>query len=127
MGSPMLRYAFGAIIAAASLFAGAASAADLPLKAPAVTPPPIVTWTGFYAGLNAGGNWGRSSQSEDVTSTGAFFGPTCFPPTNACQINVVDVRNAGSQRLNTSGFIGGGQVGYNWQTGAAVFGIEADL
>lgn len=122
----MDKHTFAAAIAAI-LFAGGASAADLAVKAPAVTPPPVVTWTGFYGGFNAGGDWGRSNQSEDVTSVGSFFGAGCFPPANTCFVNVVDVRNAGAQRLNTSGFVGGGQVGYNWQTGALVLGIETDI
>jgi opacity protein-like surface antigen len=43
-----------------------ASAADLPRKAPAYIPlsPPILSWTGWYAGLNAGGMW--SNQDVDT-------------------------------------------------------------
>jgi outer membrane immunogenic protein len=77
-----------------------ASAADL---APRYTKaPPMIAavydWTGFYIGVNGGGGWGRDRFS---TTTGA-----------------VDV--------NTSGGLAGGQVGYNWQTGAWVLGLEAD-
>jgi len=115
-----------AAAAVSILFTDAASAADLPATY-TKAPPPILTWAGFYAGINAGGNWGTSSESLDVTSRGAFFGPSCFPPVSGCGVNVVDVRNAGLQKLNTSGFTGGSQVGYNWQTGATVFGVEADF
>jgi len=107
---------------------GAASAADMAVKArPLPPPPPILTWAGFYGGINLGGNWGTSDETLDVTSAGSFFGAVCFPPTNACTVNVVDVRRAGAQGFDTSGFTGGGQIGYNWQAGAAVFGIEADF
>jgi len=84
----------------------AASAADLALKAPA--PPPIVDeWTGWYAGLNLGGSWGRSS----TTYTGTGFG---FVPFTS------------SQHLD--GVLGGGQIGYNWQFNRSwVIGVEADI
>lgn len=47
---------------ALSVAAGSAIAADLPSrKAPVVPPPPPPMWTGFYAGLNAGGIFGNNS------------------------------------------------------------------
>jgi outer membrane immunogenic protein len=120
------------LILAAALIAAstaAASAADLPLKAPApVMAAPLPSWAGFYAGGNVGGDWGTSRTSLDVTSSGDFFTfPICLPPANGCQVNVVDVRNAGAQRLHPSGFTGGVQAGYNWQAGAVVYGVEADF
>ena len=36
---------------------GLTFAADLPLKAPPPAVAPVITWTGFYIGLNAGGTW----------------------------------------------------------------------
>lgn len=104
--------------AAALTVAGAisAQAADLPTRkeapAPIFVPPPF-TWTGFYIGGNAGGIWntGNTAITAAFPSTGVFLNQ--FIP----------------GRLNTgeSGFIGGGQVGYNWQTGAFVLGAEADF
>jgi outer membrane immunogenic protein len=81
-----------------------ASAADLALKAP--PPPPVVDeWTGWYAGLNLGGSWGRSS----TTYTGVGFVPFTT-----------------SQHMD--GVLGGGQVGYNWQFNRSwVLGLEADI
>ena len=42
---------------ATALLTGAAAAADLPARVappPVFTPVPVFTWTGFYAGFNAG-------------------------------------------------------------------------
>jgi outer membrane immunogenic protein len=85
-----------------------ASAADLPRKAPAYVPPAPLpyNWTGFYVGLNAGGSWGRQTNSLESAITGA----TLFSNSN-----------------HIDGFIGGGQIGYNWQVNQWVFGIEADF
>src|SRR5437588_4561581 len=87
--------------------AAPAGAADLPVrpvyKAPVIAPV-LYNWTGFYLGLNAGYSWGRSA--TDFTVAGVPFGSS-------------------SRDLN--GWVGGGQIGYNWQTGQWVFGLEADL
>src|ERR1700752_3841345 len=50
---------------------GAASAADLPLKAP---PMPVVTvynWTGCYVGGNIGGKWARTGDVVNIGPTAA--------------------------------------------------------
>jgi outer membrane immunogenic protein len=93
----------GAMLASFAVIQSA-SAADLALKAP--PPPPVVDeWTGWYAGLNLGGSWGRSS----TTYTGVGFAPF-----------------ATSQ--NMDGVLGGGQFGYNWQFNRSwVLGVEADI
>lgn len=79
-----------------------AIAADLPMPTKAyrqyTSPEPVMTWTGFYVGANAGYGW---ATVKDVT--------------------------AGASSSNLNGFIGGGQLGYNLQTGSFVFGVEADL
>ncbi len=49
----MKRIALGTLSVFA--LAGAASAADMPLKAPLVAPPPAFSWTGCYIGGNVGG------------------------------------------------------------------------
>lgn len=86
-----------ALMAATILSVGAASAADLPTKASMYSPAPVFSWAGFYVGLNAGYGWASTS------ITGA----------------------TGSSNLN--GFVGGGQIGYNWQLGALVLGLEGDF
>lgn len=112
----MKKLAFAVSIFALS--AAAASAADLApryVKAPATVVNPAYNWTGFYVGLNAGGAWGR----DDIGSTTFVNG--FFPVDNAA------VTAATNGRLNSSGFTGGGQAGYNYQTGNFVLGVEADF
>ena len=85
-----------AISVAAVTAAGSAAAADLPRgSAPYYYPPTpsIYNWTGFYAGLNLGYEWGKVANSS----------------------------------IDPSGVAGGGQLGFNWQTGPFVFGAETDI
>jgi len=93
-----------------------AAAADLPTKAPILKAPPDVwSWTGFYIGGNLGYSWGRSE--TDVTYFNPVTGLPIVPP--AGSITSVD--------FNLNGGVGGGQIGYNYQTGNWVWGIEADI
>ena len=92
--------------AALSLIAlgSAAAAADLP---PAPQLPPLEaqpTWTGFYAGLNVGGAFGSSRNAFTIAGFGL---PTFSTP--------------------LQGVVGGGEAGYNWQTGPWVLGLEANF
>jgi len=110
------RWLMGAAAVLAVAEAVAAQAADLPTRkeapAPVFVPPPF-TWTGFYVGVNAGGVWGSGSRSATLIAPGEnVFLSNYFP---------------GGIGNNQSGFIGGGQAGYNWQSGAAVFGVETDF
>jgi outer membrane immunogenic protein len=91
----------------------AALAADMPVKAPLAVLP---SWTGFYAGLNAGYGSGRSDTSVTTNAAEAVFvGPLPFAP------------NPVPGTLRPSGLIGGGQIGYNHQFGNMVAGLETDL
>ena len=105
-----------AIAALTAAGAVAAQAADLPTRkeapAPVFVPPPF-TWTGFYIGLNAGGiiTSGSRNATLVVPSSGVWLS-NYFP------------NGIGNGQ---SGFIGGGQAGYNWQTGAFVLGIVTDF
>ncbi len=111
---------------ALAVSAGTALAADLPShKAPPyIPPPPPPLWTGFYVGLNAGGTFGGSDTS---TISG---GPVAVFNNTAASFNAISavgsIANA-SVPVSNSGFIGGGQVGYNFQTNNLVWGIEADI
>ena len=112
------------------LTAGSALAADLPSrKGPPMLPPPPPPpmWTGFYVGLNAGYTFGNSNS----ITTGAFptFGNAGLgcgligqcPSSAALSANSVI-------SANNDGFIGGGQIGYNWQFyNNFLVGVEADI
>lgn len=97
----MKKYLLASVAALGLIAAGAASAADLPSrKGPVAAPvymPPAFTWTGFYVGANAGYGWGN--------------------------VNANGFANVG----DLDGFVGGGQVGYNYQMGQFVVGAEADF
>jgi outer membrane immunogenic protein len=111
-----------------ALSAGSAIAADLPSRkgpAPAFVPPPPM-WTGFYVGLNAGGTW---SESNNIT-VGSV--PTLFTPVQNTApffaANYASLTSGVIPVSSSGGFIGGGQIGYNWQfSNAFVAGIEADI
>ena len=96
------KIALGALLALA--FAAPASSADMrmPMKAPPPVMAPIFTWTGFYIGGNIGGAWTSNRIWED--RFGAEWG-----------------------RSSDARFIGGGQIGYNWQFNQFVLGIEGDI
>jgi outer membrane immunogenic protein len=104
------------LAAAAALTASAALAADLPSRRAAPAPyasVPAFTWTGFYAGLNAGAAFDNSSRS---LAYGPGFG------------SLADTTVSGFKRSSDEvSFTGGGQVGYNRQFGSIVAGLEADL
>jgi outer membrane immunogenic protein len=100
---------------------GTAFAADMPLKAKAPPPAPVWNWTGFYIGSNVGGIW--NDTRDDVDPTGCFLNAACIGAANVA----LNPLRSDSVRLNGSGFTGGGQAGFNWQSGKFVGGIEADI
>ena len=82
-----------------------ATAASPIFKAPIAPPPPTWLWTGFYLGLHIGGAAGTANFADP-------FGPSIYGGT-----------------VRTPGFLGGGQIGFNWQVPNSpwVFGIQADI
>ena len=90
--------------AIAGLMTQAALAADMARPAPRAAYPVkapearLFDWTGFYAGLNGGYGWGDSK----------FTG-------------------AGNANTSPEGAILGGTIGYNYQWGQTVFGVESDI
>jgi outer membrane immunogenic protein len=99
--------ALRSLIMTAALMTGicAAQAADLPqraptpYRAPAVVAVPVYNWTGFYIGANGGYGWaGASASSGGLTVDGG----------------------------DLKGPFAGGQIGFNYQSGMFVFGIEVD-
>jgi outer membrane immunogenic protein len=104
--SAMIRPASKGALVALLIAPAAAYAADIPskmpTKAPIIAPVPYYNWTGLYVGLNGGGGWGWS---KDTDST----------------------RGIMTRDFPTSGALFGGTVGYNYQVGSAVLGLEGDL
>jgi outer membrane immunogenic protein len=96
------------IVAAVMLtVGGVANAADFPTM-PVKAPTPYLRgydWTGLYIGVNAGGGWSNATSEFGVAGAAPF----------------ASVDNS------LLGAVGGVQAGYNWQSGPAVFGIEADF
>src|SRR3954470_8439400 len=90
-------------VALLSLTAGA-FAADLPSRrapAPMIAAVPLFTWTGFYVGVNAGYGWNNNDHTV-VTPAGTVLAVT---------------------GQDDGGFVGGAQVGYNYQFGSFVVGV----
>jgi outer membrane immunogenic protein len=88
-----------------------ALAADLGVytKAPAVASP-IYDWTGVYFGAFGGGGFGNHNIDNGSAAGGNVNGVTNFAANYASQ-----------------GGLGGGEIGYNWQSGNIVFGVEGDV
>jgi outer membrane immunogenic protein len=110
-----------------ALTTGASLAADLPSrKEPLLPPPPPPPmWTGIYAGLNAGYGFGTNSNTQSI-GAGALADIVGVPGFEIPGTAGLALSGTGSQ--NQSGFIGGGQIGYNYQWGQnIVIGIEADM
>jgi outer membrane immunogenic protein len=87
--------------------AAPAVAADLPARTYKAPPPvvvmPVYDWTGFYIGGNGG--WGESRNCWGIVPlTGTILADGC---------------------VSKSGGLLGGQIGYRWQTGPMVIGLEA--
>ncbi|MGO8942926.1 MAG: outer membrane protein [Syntrophobacteraceae bacterium] len=72
---------------------------------------PSFNWTGPYLGLHFGYGWGTADDTNfawlPAFERASFPSSTLSPAPN--------------------GFVGGAQVGYNWQCGCFVYGIEADF
>jgi outer membrane immunogenic protein len=102
----MTKMLLGTTMLAGLLIAGAAQAADMPLKAPQQRAVDTFSWTGFYIGGHAGGAWG-TIESEIPLGGGAVF------PVSSHTVN---------------GFVAGGQAGFNYQVNPwLVFGVEGQF
>lgn len=94
-----------------SISAGSAHAGDAGKPAAGT-----YNWTGFYAGVTAGGAWGQYDPRTSTVGDGYM---------NAAQAAAVTA--SGSQTIKPSGFAAGIEGGYNWQFGNLLLGLEADL
>ena len=82
--------------------------ADLPTysKAPSIAAP-VYDWSGFYVGGFGGGGYGNHNVNNALGPNTPFADYTA--------------------NYSSTGAVAGGEVGYNWQSGAFVFGLESDL
>jgi outer membrane immunogenic protein len=107
-GALLMKKLALATVAISALLTGAASAADMAArpytKAPVVAA--VYDWTGFYVGVNGG--WGTSRNCWTNT---AVLGVVLPPASEGCH--------------DADGGTVGGQIGYRWQSGSWVFGLEA--
>jgi outer membrane immunogenic protein len=98
-----------------------ANAADMPLKAP---PQPVTAdynWAGFYVGVSGGYGW---SQGGDIGLASVGIPAPASLPVIATGAASAIPTGLGTQ---ANGFIGGAEIGYNYQWHQWVWGIEADL
>lgn len=114
-GFSMIRRIIFASVGVIAL-TSAASAADMYVPGPAGGPGGYkddyvpAPWAGFYVGVNGGYGWGTpSSKVTDLE----IIGGTIIAENSA--------------NFTPEGGFGGGQIGYNWQRGRFVYGVEADI
>ena len=107
-----------AACAAMALFALPAAAADLPYSAQPAPAPSFgvvsssYNWSGFYAGVNGGYGWSHDDGLSVSSDQAFFFNNPAFE---------------GFRHSEDDGFTGGAQVGYNYQLGSFLVGVEADI
>src|SRR5215813_1612399 len=87
-------------LVAVSVMTTSGSAADLPV---AKAPPALWSWSGLYVG-------GHVGAALSITNIADPLGAPIY-----------------GDRVRSPGFIGGGQIGLNWQLGSVVFGVEVDV
>jgi outer membrane immunogenic protein len=100
----------------AAMLGSSAQAADMPVKAPPMAAPAMYNWTGFYIGAHIGGAWADRNGHDRFNGESTCFweGGFCFDDNNGFG------RNDGR-------FIIGGQVGFNYQVGQWVWGVEGQI
>jgi outer membrane immunogenic protein len=86
-------------------------------------PAPLPSWTGFYAGVNAGALWSGSG-APAVIDWSRLTLPGNLA--NSATFGLIPQPNFAS--TSSAGFMAGGQVGYNWQiSDRVVVGVETDF
>lgn len=89
-----------------------------------MAPPPAPIWTGFHAGLNAGGTFGNNSALNGQTWN-------LWQDASNVDYSSAALLSGSASTSGNAGFIGGGQIGYDWQLSfhgmGFVTGVEADI
>ncbi len=110
LGASMLAIAAAAIVpaSAADMYRGEPGGyKDGPAYVPANA------WTGFYIGANGGYGWSAGNAKVSAAAS---------TPVESAMLS-----NSAAKNFDSNGGFGGGQIGYNWQHGQLVLGVEADL
>jgi outer membrane immunogenic protein len=81
--------------------------ADLPYAKAPVISAPVYDWTGVYVGVFGGGGFGNHNVNNALGNSSTFTDFTA--------------------NYSSQGGVAGGEVGYNWQSGMYVVGLEGDL
>lgn len=100
-------FALLAVTSTIALCFHSASAADLGVPYKALPPVPLFSWTGWYAGVNGGGAWGQTDHTVSASAVG---------------LPAVTTGN-----FDVDGGLAGGTLGYSYQIGQWVLGLETDL
>jgi outer membrane immunogenic protein len=87
-----------------TLLAASVVVSAIGLASAAAAPVPMFDWTGSYVGVEGGGAWGSSTHNF---SNGII--------------------NGTHDPFGLSGGLVGGTIGYNWQVGSMIAGLEGDL
>lgn len=90
------------------------------------TPVVAPIWSGLYLGAHAGAAFGHAKATTNSDCSLPFRpGYYCSPGFGAANAAAVDA--SGTGKISDTAFNGGLQLGYNWQAGQTIFGIEADV
>jgi outer membrane immunogenic protein len=83
---------------------------------------PAAIWSGLYVGGNIGGLWNKSGDSDLSKRHCKYWGE------GGCETwgDWHSIKNIDFSEDDDTTLIGGVHIGYNWQRGSAVYGIEAD-
>ena len=96
-------------------------AAAMPVKAPVYNAPELVNWTGVYVGAIGGAEAGRGSMYFPTSGAGVL----AFPPVPPGPFNFISAGGSAAD-MRPAGPLGGGTIGYNYQLGSWVYGVEGD-
>lgn len=109
------------------VLSGTTLAADLASRKETVAAPVVAPlWQGFYTGLNSGYGFGTASNAQNYGWANPNEIYTPGYPVDAAAF--AGANSFLGRNINQGGFIGGGQVGYNYQYGQSfVVGLEADI
>lgn len=115
------------LLASVAAGAGAAVAADMPVRpgpavAPVAAPAFINDWSGFYVGIHGGGGWGHESFERSVSQCDRPIELALVVVNPSCTFDTFVLPNDVSPKGGVFGF----QFGHNWQWGPVVGGLELD-